>query len=821
MADVLRNDDLVSQAQQEMRRRQAQAELNSRRGVPTQTAPNRYQIDINGQKYEMEAPDDESAKTAALSLKSSMASTGLDAQQVLALQNARKKVTDARADTASRPDQAGARTLQMETALKNAHAAGDEPAAKTIANEILRLRSAHASDAPSGDGGPAMQARQPSPPGDDWWKDAPVVEGEWWSDAPIVSGKPSSKSHPSFEESQRLIDKQGQEGVNGAVGAALSGTLDGIPVVGPILKSGTERAAAGIGTLINGDTYSANLERAQNMTADAAEAHPAIHTAGEVAGAIGGTIPMVMAAPGMFGAGGGSLAARTLASTATGAGLGAADAAVRSGGDADAAVSGAVWGGGTGLIGPVAGQLIGKGAKSLIDVGRARFAARSAGIDPKAFTFLRTAMRADDIDPATLESRLADMGPEAMLADLGPNLQKQAGALAGAPGRGQEIVRNALLGRSAGANARIGAAVDESFGPAVIPSEVTAGIRANQEALGQEYANVFRNARAVDTTPVAEALEAQAINLRGPAQRAVQRAREMLNITGTDTLDPNPQTLFQTRQALDGMRAAETDPNALRALTMARQSVDEVLANSVPGLKEVDARFAELARQNEALQRGQTVLDAGRTAPRPSELVDEVERGVQPQGEMVGPSAVPLRLSQGARAELDRILGNNANDIAALNREIKSSGDWNRDRLATLFGQERADRLFRVLENETTFANTAKTVTGNSETFARQAAERELGGGGDGFGLKESWKAGGTMGAVRSLALDRVDDMLRAIMPNRGEAAREGLADALVGRPNAAVIRALIAGSRESQADRLVSPVVRALIAAEGTSGAR
>ncbi|WP_413710664.1 hypothetical protein [Rhizobium sp. Rhizsp82] len=765
MADT----DLITAAKQELYRRQARAELNRRQGLPNRTAPNRYQIDIDGQKYEMEAPDDESAKTAALSLKSSMASTGLDAQQVLALQNARKKV----------------------------------------------------SDASTGGDGPAAQALEPLLSGEDWWKDAPIVEGEWWRDAPIVNGNTPPKSHPSFEESQRLIDKQQQEGVNGAVGAALSGTLDGIPVVGPILKGGTERAAAGIGTLINGDTYSSNLERAQNMTADAAEAHPAIHTAGEVAGAVGGTIPMVMAAPGMFGAGGGSLAARGLASTATGAGLGATDAAVRSGGDTDAAVSGAVWGGGTGLIGPVAGQLIGKGVKSLIDVGRARFAARGAGIDPKAFTFLRRAVRADDIDPATLESRLAEMGPDAMLADLGPNLQKQAGALAGAPGRGQEIVRNALLGRSAGANARIGAAVDESFGPAVVPSEVTAGIRANQEALGQEYANVFSNARAVDTAPVAEALEAQAVNLRGPAQRAVQRAREMLNITGTDTLDPNPQTLFQTRQALDGMRAAETDPNALRALTMARQSVDEVLANSVPGLKEVDARFAELARQSEALQRGQTVLDGKRTSPRPSELVDEVERGVQPQGEMVGPSAVPLRLSQGARAELDRILGNNANDIAALNREIKSSGDWNRDRLATLFGQERADRLFRVLENETAFANTAKTVTGNSETFARQAAERELGGGTDGFGLKESWKAGGTMGAVRSIALDKADDLLRAIIPNRGEATRDGLANVLVGRPNAAIIKALIAGSRESQADRLISPVVRALLAAEGTSGAR
>lgn len=793
MADVLRNDDLVSQAQQEMRRRQAQAELSRRRGLPTQTAPNRYQIDIDGQKYEMEAPDDESAQKAALNLKASMGSTGLDAQQILAIQNARSKVQG---------NQPGA-GLSLDNATDINAASPQSSAPAAVGGKVLNIDGVRVRV----DG--SFMNLSPEE------QNATVDEI-----AAKLNIKAKSKSHPSFEESQKLIAQQDMEGANGAVGAGLTGALDGIPIAGPILKAGAERGAAALATLVDGDSYAANLQQAQDASKNAADAHPVVHTAGEVAGAVGGTVPMVMAAPAAFGAGGGGLLLRSGASAASGGILGATDAAVRSGGDEDAILSGGKWGAAGGLAGPLIGQAVGKGVKSLIDVGRTRLAARGAGIDPKAFTFLRRAVTADDIDPATLESRLAEMGPDAMLADLGPNLQKQAGALAGAPGRGQEIVRKALLDRSTGANARIGAAVDESFGPAVIPSEVTAGIRANQEALGQEYANVFQNARAADTAPVAEALEAQAVNLRGPAQRAVQRAREMLNITGTDTLDPNPQTLFQTRQALDGMRAAETDPNALRALTMARQSVDEVLANSVPGLKEVDARFAELERQNEALQRGQTVLDSGRTAPRPSELVDEVERGVQPQGEMVGPSAVPLRLSQGARAELDRILGNNANDIAALNREIKSSGDWNRERLATLFGQERADRLFRVLENETAFAKTANTVTGNSETFARQAAERELGGGTDGFGLKESWKAGGTLGAARSMALDKLEEIIRLIAPNRGEATRESLARSLVGNPNAEIIKALIAGSKQSQADRLVSPVVRALLVS-GPSGAR
>jgi hypothetical protein len=95
------------------------------------------------------------------------------------------------------------------------------------------------------------------------------------------------------------------------------------------------------------------------------------------------------------------------------------------------------------------------------------------------------------------------------------------------------------------------------------------------------------------------------------------------------------------------------------------------------------------------------------------------------RGLQIGPSAVPLRLSQGARAEINRIVDTNANDISAMSKLIKGAGDWNRDRLAPLFGPEKADQLFQVLENEHVFADTANTVTRNCETAACLAAQAE------------------------------------------------------------------------------------------------
>jgi hypothetical protein len=195
----------------------------------------------------------------------------------------------------------------------------------------------------------------------------------------------------------------------------------------------------------------------------------------------------------------------------------------------------------------------------------------------------------------------------------------------------------------------------------------------------------------------------------------------MLNVPGTDQLDPNPSALFQTRQAIDGILATEQNPQAIRQLTMARQNVDRELARAVPGVKDIDAQFQELARQREALQRGSQVLDTGKTAVRPGELAQEMADNANPAGTLVGPSASNVRLREGARAEIDRIVGTNSNDVAKLNQVLKSEGDWNRDKLRTLFGQDRADRLFNVLDRERVFENTFRRTTGNSETASRQS----------------------------------------------------------------------------------------------------
>lgn len=634
----------------------------------------------------------------------------------------------------------------------------------------------------------------------------------------------AAKREAAPAQRQPVVDRYGlpADDALSVARTGVGGLIEGIPIIGPPIRYGTERAAAATVAAFSDETYDQVMDRMNEATRAEKAANPIVDKGAQITGAVAGTIPAIMAAPAAFGAGGGSLLLRSGISGGTGVVIGGADAGVRSGGDPEAIRDGALWSGFFGLGGPLAGKAVGAGARSLVDALRTRTAAKVAGMDPQAFGYFRRAVTDDGLDASMLPQRLDEMGERAIPADLGPNLQKQAGALAATPGKEQAIIRNALTDRQAGANARIGQTIDETMGPNVVPSEVRAGIEANQESFGPRYREVFRGVGPYDMTPIADAMEADISRLRGPAQARLRQVRDMLNVANSNVLSTDPGVMFQTRQAIDGLLKTEVDPKAIATLVEARQMLDDGLTRAVPRIKELDAGFSELARQDEAMTRGQQVLDSGRTAPRPSELATEVDQGVQPQGMQIGPSAVPLRLSQGARAEIDRIVGTNANDIAAMNRLIKGEGDWNRARLSILFGPEKADRLFKVLENERIYADTANTVTRNSETAARIAAQNELGGGAGNFGVKEAFKAGGLLGAARSAAIDKADDIVRALMSSTtGNITRESLARALIGEQREKLVEGLMRGQAIGTTPALVDPVVKALLLNAGTSRTR
>lgn len=599
------------------------------------------------------------------------------------------------------------------------------------------------------------------------------------------------------------------------VGAFSSSALNGLPIIGPSVKQG-------VIDLANKAMPNWDPEKTSKIVEDAEAAHPTLSKVGGITGAVVGTVPAVVAAPELFGGGAAGLGVRSAISALTGAGIGGTDAAVRSGGDPSATA----WGTGAGLvtggIAPGAGQLIGKGIGAAIDyVGRPALA-ELQGFSRDAVARITKALTADGLTPEAAAQRLAQLGPDATLADLGPNLQQQAAGLVAKPGAARGIVQNAMRDREAGANSRIQQALDGNIGPAPVPSQIDAGLATSQNQVAQGYAPLFENARAVNTQGIANDLDAATANLRGPAQEAVQRVRRFLDIPGTTELDPHPQALFQTRQAIDGLLATEDNPQVIRQLTMVRQNVDSALADAVPSIKDVDAQFAELARQRTAVGQGQTVLDSGRTAPRPQELAQQMQEGTLPQGTQIGPSAVPLRLREGARAEIDRIVGTNANDRVALQRIIKGEGDWNPQKLSTLFGPDRARRLIDVLDAEKTFADTNNFVTRNLAAAARTEAVKDLdGGAASGLGVVDSYKAGGVLGLGRAGALKGAGAIIEALRGKGQQAAQSALARGLMSGDHAAVVSALAAASPVPIPTKAISKVAEALLLGSGTTAAR
>ncbi|TPK70207.1 hypothetical protein FJ930_19770 [Mesorhizobium sp. B2-4-15] len=561
---------------------------------------------------------------------------------------------------------------------------------------------------------------------------------------------------------------------------------------------------------------------------------------GNIVGAVAGTLPAVVAAPELFGAGEAGLGVRSVVSALTGGTINAADSGVRSGGDPSAMERGGAIGAGFGLIAPGAGTLIGKGIGSAIDYMTRPGASELGGFTRNALSRITDATNADGLSPQAVQQRLAQLGPDAMMADVGPNLQQTAAGLVAKPGEARAIIKDAISARDAGANQRIRSTLDTELGPAPVPSQINAGIATNQAALSPDYRAALQNAGPVDTLPIARYLDQDIQTLRGEPQRALQRVRAMLDHQPTPQEiaqaralgQPPPGTslvtdageLLNARHAVDDLLQTTQGSNALNALTTARQAIDDELRASVPGIKEVDAKYSELARQRDAVQRGQTVLSSGREAPRPSELAQEVQQGALPQGMQVGPSAVPLRLREGARAEIERIVGTNLNDRVALQGLIKGDGDWNPQRLSTLFGPDKAQRLLGVLDAEKTFANTSSDVTKNSMTAARVEAVKSLDGTGSGvpgLGVVDSYKAGGLLGMGRAAGLKGASAVIDAIRSRGADAANSALARGLVSGDHAAVVKALIAASPVPIPTGGISKVAEALLLGSGSAATR
>jgi hypothetical protein len=445
----------------------------------------------------------------------------------------------------------------------------------------------------------------------------------------------------------------------------------------------------------------------------------------EAAGGVGGGIGLMKQGLTLAGRFGPSLLGRVFGYGLEGGAYGAAHGAGNTYSDkASDYINNAKDGGMTGALIGAGLPVLGTAAKGAYRLGSAFLGPQVEGVGRGASAMLRGAAQADE---AGLRS-LAGMGPEAMLVDAGPAMRGLGqGAGTGTQEGASRLVNN-LKVRDDNTVSRITSALDDTIGRAPTPSRIEAGLSGDRAFMGQEYQPLLQGAGPVNTRALADQLDAIALSEAGPAQRAARQVRDMLqDPVHTRELSRDPARLHNIREAIDGLITAEVDPNTIRVLTQARQAVDSELAR-IPGFKAVDAPIAEAHRQSAGLQRGSQVLDKGKEAIKPVELADEMARGALPQGEMIGPSAAPFRLRQGTRAEIDRLVGTNSNDLNVLERTIGTPQDYNSQKLGTIFGEDRRDRIAKVLMDNRQFRQSYQDIVQGSQTAQRQQSAKAMDG---------------------------------------------------------------------------------------------
>jgi hypothetical protein len=419
--------------------------------------------------------------------------------------------------------------------------------------------------------------------------------------------------------------------------------------------------------------------------------------------------------------------------------------------------------------------------------------------------------KAADADRAGLYAMLrGENGPRSMLPDAGPSMLGTAqGSVPGTSGPGKtSLVRN-LQERDRTSPATVAGEVDRIYGPAPTPSYVEEGVRGRMQELSPAYNRALDNARAVDPNPAALWIEGEIGRARGQAQGVLREIRGMLDIpTNPGTLDPHPRGMQSTRETVRGMQANQSyDPNTQRVLERVEAMLTRELQAKVPGIRELDSQYAELGAQERAVQHtspGGRIFKTDQPGViRPTELQDVVTEAAQPKGVNVGPSAEPIRLREAARAEVDRIIGTKKNDLLALEQVLANPQDYNSQKLAIMFGQERADALATVLRNERVQRDTFQKVVEGSQTAARmeaakaqEASSGKLPGQATGYGRLEQAAQWG-FNKLREHSADTTRDRIASIMATTDRAELQRIIPQLLAsepdkRARAAIVDQLI-----------------------------
>lgn len=542
----------------------------------------------------------------------------------------------------------------------------------------------------------------------------------------------SVKNDPDLKAGleRRAAEMRGPEPspVLDSLATGIGGLIEGIPIAGPIIRGGVERAAAGTLAAVSDKSYGEVLDLIQQDKARMKQEHPVLDTASQVVGAVGSMLPVAATATGAKALGivGGGLGSRSAAGLASGTAIGGADALVRSGGDLGEAGQGSAIGGAIGGLAPGVGAGIGalaRGVKAAASpatqtiVNRVRPEGQAAELAAKAFQ--RDAIPLEEAGRRLEAMRLTHA--DAVLTDVGgANVRGLARAAVNTPGPQREAVQSFIEARNLAQPQRVTEFVGEVLKSPDDFAKTASRMAAERERIaGPIYEQAFASAKPVNVSGIVQYIDSKimpgATNLMSPVAdlrpdgvtATIGKLRSFFATSTNQRFDI--RQLHQIKQELDGMigtaKRAGDDTKA-RAILGVQNRLVQAMDRASPLYQKARGIYSNTFELEEALEVGRNIL---RMKP---------DQAREAFGSMT-PAQKELAQVGMARAIADRVASmRDGHDVV---KTIFGTPAI-RDTLKAAFPSSEAYRKFQLaMMREARMRKTADAVRGNSTTIAQAA----------------------------------------------------------------------------------------------------
>lgn len=510
-------------------------------------------------------------------------------------------------------------------------------------------------------------------------------------DDALAAGSAASQKFASYQP-------PGSPGLGDRAMSFGQGVIEGIPIAGPWLADRRVDLDATIAQLPGGMTPEQVRQGAAERKAYLEQHAGNERLAGNITGAVAPLALAGLTGPAIVGRAlgmTGGLGSQMLMGGLSGAGIAAADTKARGGSWQDAGTN-ALVAGGLGGAAPLMFKGLGAGFNALAGRGVSKGASNVA-----------RAMQADELTPQAAQQAMAQAGPDAALMDMGPNLQALAGGIASVRGSGQKVLRDTVTQRAKTAPARVASDIAQTLGNGQELGALTEQIITAQKAAADPLYSAVRdvvvplegNIKLVTSTPLGSA--------------ALKAGKQMAANDGIP-LD-NPLTigvLDYTKQALDDIANEAKRLGKGNAYRQANNMARLLAAEGdkvAPGYKQAREAFAGPAAVLEAIETGQGAFKGDMSPADMRRLMSGMTASEKDA------------FLQGAQTSVADLLGNSANDVAAVRNLLRKP--YNEAKLRALIGDGPTDELLRAVDRELMFGQTANAVNSNSETARRLAAQ--------------------------------------------------------------------------------------------------